>query len=261
MAITLLLLLAGDLSSTAVVAKPPAAKWAQFLDGSLTAVFQLKRGSSELCEGEDAAVEDQGMTLLYSMNCSGEIYELKVLLQQPVDPTRTTVRRVRAEAIVTLHKDDPGLWWSSLAKHPKQFKTLIQRDTTRGDIEPDEDELVDAAAKVRARRAAGGSGATQVAVDVAGSVSTPLSAKMEEEATAKAAKLEQDVQEALEDASQELQPDGKVRAPGTCRFTSQMSDLLARPVFSPPHPSQGRPRAVTASHHPGRVRLLLVLCR
>ena len=205
-----LLLVVGASPSSAVVAKPAAAKWAQFLDGSLTAVFQLKRGTSELCEGESAKIEDQGMTLLYSMACSGELYELKVLLQQPVDPARATVRRVRAEAIVTLHKDDPGKWWSSLAKHPKQFKTLIQRDTTRGDLEPDEDELVDAAAKVRARRAAGGSGATQAAVDAAGSVSTPLSAKAEEEASAKAAKLEQEVQEALDEASAELQPDGKV---------------------------------------------------
>ena len=49
----------------------------------------------------------------------GEPYALHVLMPHPVIADRVTVRRVRAEAHVTLHKDDPGLWWASLARHPE----------------------------------------------------------------------------------------------------------------------------------------------
>ena len=115
--------------------KPAALKWSQFLDGSLTAVFQLKRGASELCEGETATVEDSGLRLKFEMTCSGEPYSLSVLMPHAVMEERVTVRRVRAEAHVTLHKDDPGVWWSSLARHPEQYKTLVQRDTQRAGVE------------------------------------------------------------------------------------------------------------------------------
>ena len=50
---TMIALLLGLTSSTA--AKPAAVKWST-ADGSLTAVFQLKRGKSELCEGGQKVV-------------------------------------------------------------------------------------------------------------------------------------------------------------------------------------------------------------
>ena len=206
--------------------KPAALKWSQFLDGSLTAVFQLKRGASELCEGETASVEDSGLHLKYRMTCSGEPYALNVLMPHPVIAERVTVRRVRAEAHVTLHKDDPGLWWTSLARHPEQFKTLVQRDTQRGDLEPDEEELAEAASKVLAQRAgASQDGKTQAAaVDAAtggASLASGLSGKAKEEAEMRAAKLEADISQALEDASAELQPDGQV----TPQMVSQLKAL------------------------------------
>ena len=46
-----------------------AAKWAQYLDGTVIAAIQIKRGG-KLCEDETATVVDQ--TLRYTMNCNGE---------------------------------------------------------------------------------------------------------------------------------------------------------------------------------------------
>lgn len=217
-----MLMLAALLATASAAPKPAALKWSQFLDGSVTAVFQLKRGASELCTGETALVEDLGMRLIYRMTCSGELYELNVVLPKAVITERTTVKRIRAEAHVTLHKEDPGIWWSSLARHPEMYKTLVQRDTQRGDLEPDEDELAEAAAKVRATRA--GSKARQeqmqgqqpqvASVDAASGGATSLSGKAKEEAAMRQAKLEQDIEEALTDASEELKPEGSV-APQT----------------------------------------------
>jgi len=53
---------------------------------------------------------------------------------------RIVTRRENAYMVVTLRKRVAALWWTSLAKHPEQFKTLIARDFTRGDAEPDPDE-------------------------------------------------------------------------------------------------------------------------
>ena len=200
--------------ATAAQAKPAAVKWSQFLDGSLVAVFQLKRGSSELCTGETASVEDNGFRLVYKMTCSGEPYELNVLMPQAVIPERTAVKRVRAEAHVTLHKEDPGVWWSSLARHPEMFKTLVQRDTQRGDLEPDEDELAEASSRVRAQRGGAQTMPQQATVDAATGGAAAVAgtrghkAQQEQEQQAmRQAKLDEDISEALAVVSEEVQGD------------------------------------------------------
>lgn len=113
-----------------------SAKWAQHLDGQVVVVVALKRDRM-LCEGEQAIVEEE--TLRLSMLCGEVEYALSVLLQQPVEE-RIVTRRENAYMVVTLRKRVAALWWTSLAKHPEQFKTLIARDFTRGDAEPDPDE-------------------------------------------------------------------------------------------------------------------------
>ena len=214
---TMIALLLGLTSSTA--AKPAAVKWSQSMDGSLTAVFQLKRGKSELCEGERAKVVDDGMQLVYQMTCSGDAYELSVLMPHAVIPDRVYVRRVHAEAHVTMHKSDPGLWWSSLAKHPDHYKTLVQRDTQRGDLEPDEDELANSKAMVLAQRAGGSSserGQQQqqkrvaASVDAASGGAAPLGGRAKEEERMRKAKLDADISAAMEIAMSELDADGVV---------------------------------------------------
>ena len=181
--------------SAAVAAKTCAAKWAQYLDGTVVAVVQIKRAGS-LCEGETATVSEQ--TLRFRMTCSGDEFALDVLLPHPVDESRVSVKREPGALVaVTLHKKNAALWWSSLAKHPEKFKTLLSRDFGRGDPEPDPEELEELGAELAA------------AVDAGGGVSqaTPSSRK-QAEAAEKAEQLEaqamQDWEAALPKAQQEL---------------------------------------------------------
>jgi len=210
------------LLSLCSAAKPVACKWAQHLNGQLDAVFQIKRAGG-LCEGERATVEAQ--TLLFSMVCAGEEYALSVPLQHPVDESRVSLRRERAQAVVTMHKKSLGVWWSSLAKQPEKFKKLIERDQGRGDPEPDPEDLEDAAAEaastgdaaafadadLASARVDADGRATSVTEGFSSSTATSRRAK----AAAEAAEAEQQAahqewEQAHGEATKELQDGGKV---------------------------------------------------
>lgn len=169
-----------------------AAKWAQYLDGTVIAAIQIKRGG-KLCEDETATVVDQ--TLRYTMNCNGEEFALTVLLQHPVDEARVSVKREPgALVVVTLQKLTTSVWWSSLAQHPEKFKTLLSRWPQRGDSEPDPEELEEMAAAT---------------VDAASGGATKRPSKKDQaEAAKKEAVREQalaDLEEALPKAREELE--------------------------------------------------------
>lgn len=111
-----LVIFVGLVSAFISAAKPTSLKWAQYRDGTLIATFPLKRGKGELCANEAASIA--GSVLHYTMDCGGDLYELKVELQHAVDESRVVLRRERAYAVVTLQKASAAVWWSNFAKHP-----------------------------------------------------------------------------------------------------------------------------------------------
>jgi len=176
-------------TSVCVAARTASAKWGQTLDGSIILHILLKRGKS-LCNDETAEVVDQ--TLHFVMMCSDDSYELHVPLAHAVDATRTSVRRERAYAVVTLMKMEKHQWWSNPAKHPEKFKKLLERDFALGDPQPDPDDDVPPPPPV------------QVGVDAAGNPLTAEEMQAIEDADA-------DMQATLEKAQAELRrPDAKV---------------------------------------------------
>ena len=142
----LLCLLCAVLVEPLAAARTCAAKWAQYLDGTVVAVVQLQR-EGQLCKGETASVDDN-QTLHFSMQCAGEEYALDVVLQHAVDEGKARLtREPGAVAVVSLQKAAAHVWWTSLALHPDKYKALLTRDFGRGDPEPDPDELEEMAAE------------------------------------------------------------------------------------------------------------------
>lgn len=223
----LLLLLA--CSSLASTAKTCAVKWAQTLDGTVVAVVQIKR-SGKLCEGESATVVDQ--TLHYRMTCSGDEFGIDVLLQHPVDEARVSVKREPGSLVaITLHKASAAVWWSSLAKHPDKFKTLISRDFGRGDAEPDPEELEELAS---------------AAVDAASGSATQRPSGKEAAAAARAeadkAHMQEDWQDALQKAQEEM-TSGKVSPQLVARLKTLKEVLPEQAIHSASLRRANRPSA------------------
>lgn len=178
-------------AGSAAAARTTSAKWAQTRDGGLTVVVVLKRKEG-LCAGERAVVVDG--TFEFTMSCGGEDFALSVPLEHAVDAASVVLRRERALAVVTMRKAVPATWWKSLAKQPAKFKKLLERDFTRGDAEPEDEEEAAAEAATAAQ---------QVAYDADGN---QLSRAQVEEQRA-----QEEVQEALEAGREDLQPKKKVR--------------------------------------------------
>ena len=123
----------------AAAAKPCAAKWAQYRDGTVIAVVSIKRAGT-VCTDEAASVVDG--VLKITMQCAGDEYGLNVPLQEAVHTDRVSIKREPgALVVVSLHKQNAATWWTSLAKEPSKFKSLLTPDVGRGDAEPDPDEF------------------------------------------------------------------------------------------------------------------------
>ena len=170
--------------------KVPSAKWAQTIDGIVFVTIQLKRGGSQLCEGEEASIVPPD-GLRFQMFCVGEAWALSIELPHGVED-RVAIRRERAQVVLSLKKLDPTIWWQSLAKYPEKFKTLLQRDTTRGDPEPDPDEL-------------SGAEASAMADDPSSTVTLDSNGQPIDAAEARRAALdEKEYEDAMKEAQEEL---------------------------------------------------------
>ena len=173
------------------------------------------------------------------MVCAGEEYALSVPLQHPIDEKRVSLRRERAQAVVTMHKKSVGVWWSSLAKQPEKFKKLIERDQGRGDPEPDPEDLEDAAVEAAATRDAAAFADADLAsarVDADGRTtmtegfSSSKATSRKAKAAAEAAEAEQQAalqewEQTHKEAAKELQPGGKV-TPQTVSKLKALMEVL-----------------------------------
>ena len=79
--------------------KVPSAKWAQTIDGTVFVTIQLKRGGSQLCEGEEASIVPPD-GLRFQMSCVGEAWALSIELPHGVED-RVAIRRERAQVVLS----------------------------------------------------------------------------------------------------------------------------------------------------------------
>ena len=128
-----LLLVAVDASPSAL-----SAKWAQTRKTLLITV-PLRRDKVNC--GSEAAEMKSPTQLSFSTECeNGESFYLDLELQHAVEMSlKLKPDARRSSALITLTKATSE-WWTHLAAKPEQYKRLIERDPSRGESEPDEEE-------------------------------------------------------------------------------------------------------------------------
>ena len=134
--VTALVLIAG--ASAAGSRRTSSAKWAQTRKTLLITV-PLRRDKVNC--GSEAAEMKSPTQLSFSTECeNGESFHLDLELQHAVEMSlKLKPDARRSSALITLTKATSE-WWTHLAAKPEQYKRLIERDPSRGESEPDEEE-------------------------------------------------------------------------------------------------------------------------